>query len=170
MILNLPVATSTGYSEVPTNAASLQNRGWEVALNFRPVTTRTSRLDVGVQWARNRSLTTDLAGVAFAPFPFSGGTNGLSIQGVAIEGRPIGVYYGGDFVRCGRGLIVAGVDIDNAAGHCQGAAIRRAVHRRQWLSAARCDQPVRHRRPEQRLDRLTPDQRAGEGAEHRRAA
>ena len=122
VILNLPVATSTGYSEVPTNAASLQNRGWEVALNFRPVTSRDFGLDVGVQWARNRSLTTDLAGVAFAPFPFSGGTNGLSIQGVAIEGRPIGVYYGGDFVRCGRGLIVAGVDLDNTAGHCQGAA------------------------------------------------
>jgi hypothetical protein len=31
------------------------------------------------------------------------------------------VYYGGDFVRCGRGLIVSGVDIDNTAGHCQGA-------------------------------------------------
>jgi hypothetical protein len=92
-----------------------------VALNLRPITTRNLSWDVGVQWARNRSLTTDLAGVAFAPFPFSGGTNGLSIQGVAIQGRPIGVYYGGDFVRCGRGLIVAGVDIDNTAGHCQGA-------------------------------------------------
>jgi TonB-linked SusC/RagA family outer membrane protein len=122
VILNLPVATSTGFSEVPSNAASLQNRGWEVALNLRPVTTRDFSWDVGLQWARNRSLTTDLAGVAFAPFPFSGGTNGLTIQGVAIQGRPIGVYYGGDFVRCGRGLIVAGVDIDNTAGHCQGAS------------------------------------------------
>jgi hypothetical protein len=79
VILNLPVATSTGYSEVPTNAASLQNRGWEVALNLRPVNAKDFGLDIGLQWARNRSLTTDLAGVAFAPFPFSGGTNGLSI-------------------------------------------------------------------------------------------
>ncbi len=122
VILNLPVATSTGFSEVPTNAASLQNRGWEVALNLRPVNGKDFGMDIGLQWARNRSLTTDLAGVAFAPFPFSGGTNGLSIQGVAIEGRPIGVYYAGDFVRCGRGLIVGGVDLDNTAGHCQGAA------------------------------------------------
>jgi hypothetical protein len=120
VILNLPVATSTGYSEVPTNAASLQNRGWEVALNMRPVSSKDFGLDIGVQWARNRSLTTDLAGVVFAPFPFSGGTNGLTIQGVAIQDRPIGVLYGGDFVRCGRGLIVGGVDIDNTGGHCQG--------------------------------------------------
>ncbi|MGH7516392.1 MAG: SusC/RagA family TonB-linked outer membrane protein [Gemmatimonadales bacterium] len=121
VILNLPVSSSTGYSEVPSNAASLQNRGWEVALNFRPVTSKDFGLDVGLQWSRNRSLTTDLAGVQFAPFPFSGGTNGLSVQGVAIEGRPVGVYYGSDFVRCGRGLILNDVDIDNTSGECQGA-------------------------------------------------
>ncbi len=122
VILNLPVASSTGYSEIPANAASLQNRGWEVALNLRPVSSKDFGLDVGLQWANNRSLTTDLAGAQFVPLPFSGGTNGLTIQGVAIEGRPVGVYYGGDFVRCGRGLIVGGVDLDNTAGHCQGAA------------------------------------------------
>ena len=122
VILNLPVPTSTGYSEVPANAASLQNRGWEVALNLRPVTSKDFGWDVGLQWARNRSLTTDLAGVQFAPFPFSGGTNGLSVQGVAIQGRPVGVYYGGDFVRCGRGLILNDVDLDNTAGECQGAS------------------------------------------------
>jgi hypothetical protein len=63
----------------------------------------------------------DLAGVQFVPLPISGGTNGLSVQGIAQEGLPLGVYYGTDFIRCGRGLSYAGYDIDNTAGHCQGA-------------------------------------------------
>lgn len=121
VILNVPVAGSTGYTVKPANVAELRNIGWELALNLRPISKRDFGWDVGLQWARNRSNVTNLAGVQFAPLPFSGGTNGLGVQGVAVEGKPLGVFYGGDFVRCGRGLNVGGVDIDNTAGHCQGA-------------------------------------------------
>jgi TonB-linked SusC/RagA family outer membrane protein len=121
VILNLPVAGSTGYTQKPANAATMRNAGIEVALNLRPVTTRNFAWDVGFQVATNRNRVTDLAGVQFVPLPISGGTNGLGIQGVAIEGQPLGVYYADDFVRCGRGLSFEGVDIDNTAGHCQGA-------------------------------------------------
>jgi hypothetical protein len=121
VILNIPVAGSTGYTEKPANAASLRNIGVEMALNVRPITTRDFSWDVGVQWAQNRSRVTDLAGVQFAPFPFSGGTNGLGVQGVAVQGQPLGVYYGSDYVRCGRGLVVNNVSIDNTPGECQGA-------------------------------------------------
>jgi TonB-linked SusC/RagA family outer membrane protein len=121
VILNIPVAGSTGYTEKPANAASLRNIGVEMALNVRPITSRDFSWDVGVQWAQNRSRVTDLAGVQFAPFPFSGGTNGLGVQGVAVQGQPLGVYYGSDYVRCGRGLVLNGVAIDNTAGECQGA-------------------------------------------------
>ena len=121
VILNIPVAGSSGYTEKPANAASLRNIGVEMALNIRPITTANFAWDVGLQWAHNRSLVTDLAGVQFAPFPFSGGTNGLGIQGVAVQGQPIGVYYGTDYVRCGRGLTVNNVLIDGDPGACQGA-------------------------------------------------
>jgi TonB-linked SusC/RagA family outer membrane protein len=121
VILNIPVAGSSGYTEKPANAASLRNIGVELALNVRPITSRNFSWDVGLQWAQNRSRVTDLAGVQFAPFPFSGGTNGLGIQGVAVQGQPIGVYYGTDFVRCGRGLTVNNVAIDNDPAGCQGA-------------------------------------------------
>ena len=121
VILNIPVAGSSGYTEKPANAAALRNIGVEMALNVRPITSRNFSWDVGVQWAQNRSRVTDLAGVQFAPFPFSGGTNGLGVQGVAVQGQPLGVYYGSDYVRCGRGLVVNNVNIDNTAGECQGA-------------------------------------------------
>ena len=122
VILNIPVAGSSGYTEKPANAASLRNIGVEMALNIRPITTRNFSWDVGLQWAQNRSRVTDLAGVQFAPFPFSGGSNGLGVQGVAVEGQPLGVYYGTDYVRCGRGLTVNNINIDNTPGECQGAA------------------------------------------------
>lgn len=121
VILNVPVAGSTGYTVKPANVAALRNIGWELALNLRPIQTRDFGVDVGIQWARNRSQVTDLAGVQFAPLPISGGTNGLGIQAVAVQGKPLGVFYGNDFVRCGRGLSVGGVDLDNTAGFCQGA-------------------------------------------------
>ena len=121
VILNIPVAGSTGYTEEPANAAALRNIGAELALNVRPISTSNFGWDVGVQWAQNRSRVTDLAGVQFAPFPFSGGTNGLGVQGVAVQGQPLGVYYGSDYVRCGRGLVVNNSPIDNTAGECQGA-------------------------------------------------
>jgi TonB-linked SusC/RagA family outer membrane protein len=121
VILNLPTAGSTGYTQKPANAATLRNAGIEVALNLRPITTRNFAWDVGFQVATNRNRVTNLAGVQFVPLPISGGTNGLTIQGVAIEGQPLGVYYASDFIRCGRGLTFVGVDLDNTAGHCQGA-------------------------------------------------
>jgi TonB-linked SusC/RagA family outer membrane protein len=123
-ILQIPLATSTGYVQVAANAASLQNRGWEVTLNLRPVSTRRFGWDLGFQWARNRGVTTALApGLQFYQFPYSGGGGGagLAVGAVAQPGQPIAAYRGTDFVRCGRGLVVDGVDIDNTAGQCQGA-------------------------------------------------
>jgi outer membrane receptor protein involved in Fe transport len=121
VILNLPVAGSTGYTQKPANAAKIRNAGIEVALNVRPITTRNFSWDLGFQVATNRNRVQDLAGVQFVPLPISGGTNGLSVQGIAMPGQPLGVYYGTDFIRCGRGLTFNGIDLDNTAGECQGA-------------------------------------------------
>ncbi len=124
VILNVPVPTSTGFFLVPANAAELQNRGWEVSLNLRPVTTKNFAWDVGLQWARNRGITTSLpAGLQFAPFPLSGGGNGAgpAVGGAAMVGQPIGVILGSDYVRCGRNLVINGANIDQTAGECQGA-------------------------------------------------
>jgi TonB-linked SusC/RagA family outer membrane protein len=126
VILQIPVAPSTGYYNLVLNAASLQNRGWEVALNLRPVSTGTFGWDVGLQWARNRGITTKLTpGLDYYQFPLSGGGNGagLAVGGVAQVGQPIGAYRGIDYIRCGRGLTSEeGVNVDATPGHCQGAA------------------------------------------------
>ena len=126
VILQIPVAPSTGYFNVVANAAALRNVGWEVGLNLRPVTTSNLAWDVGLQWARNRGVTRELSpGLDYYQFPLSGGGNGAGLQvgGVAQVGEPIGAYRGSDYIRCGRGLTSEeGVDIDNTGGHCLGAA------------------------------------------------
>jgi TonB-linked SusC/RagA family outer membrane protein len=123
VILEVPLPPSAGYSLELANAGSLQNRGWEVSLNLRPVSGRGVAWDVGLQWARNRGTATDLPeGVQFVPFPFQGGGDGGSAgRGVAIVRQPFPVYYGVDYVRCGRGTLVNEVDIDRTSGECLGA-------------------------------------------------
>ncbi len=134
LILQIPVATSTGYFQRAANAASLENHGWEVTLNVRPVNARNFGWDLGFQWARNRGKTTALSpGLEFYQFPLQGGGNGAgpTVGGVAQVGQPIGAIRGVDFARCGRGLVVTDavfgdVNIDNtpeAAGGCGGAAV-----------------------------------------------
>ncbi len=119
-IFAVPVAAPTGFSEEFENAANLWNRGFELALNLRPIQTKLLSWDVGVNWARNRSQVTSLpAGVQFVDI---GGTGGLGgITGAAVVGQPAIVYYGTDFVRCGHNSIVNGVNIDQVAGECKGA-------------------------------------------------
>ena len=81
VILNIPVAGSTGYTEEPANAASLRNYRLGARAQRPADHTRDFAWEVGAQWAHNRSLVTDLAGVQFAPFPLSGGSNGLRRAG-----------------------------------------------------------------------------------------
>jgi TonB-linked SusC/RagA family outer membrane protein len=117
VILGVPLAASSGYVVERANAGELQNRGWEVSLNLRPIATRGLAWDVGFQWARNRGITTRLPeGIQFV------GMSGFpQLSSSAVVGEPIGVYYGVDYVRCGRGVIVDGVDLDHNAGECEGA-------------------------------------------------
>ena len=123
VILLTPLATSTGYFTQPQNSAEFRNRGYEVALNLRPITTENFGWDVGLQWARNQSLVTQLDAATFIPID---GTNTLTPYEVAMEGAPVGVFYDFGWVRCGlspNGMSAAvnGVDLATVcAGQAEG--------------------------------------------------
>jgi TonB-linked SusC/RagA family outer membrane protein len=119
-IFPVPVPAFTSYALQYQNAANFWNHGWEVALNLRPIQARWLAWDVGVNWARNRSDVTSLPnGVQFVDM---GGTGGLGgITGAAIVGQQVGVYYGTDVVRCGHGVELNGINLDQSAGYCKGA-------------------------------------------------
>jgi len=115
VILLQPLSPSTGFLQQAANAASFRNRGWEVSLNVRPVQKADYGWDVGLQWARNRSLVTSVAQAVpasctatnvgscpFIPIP------GAFLNQVAMVGQPFGVYLGQGFLRCG---VSSGADI-----------------------------------------------------------
>jgi TonB-linked SusC/RagA family outer membrane protein len=124
VILLTPLASSTGYFTQPQNSAEFRNRGYEVALNIRPLTSQHFAWDIGLQWARNQSLVTQLDAATFIPID---GTNTLTPYEVAKEGSPVGVFYDFGWVRCGaspNGLSAAvnGVDLATVcAGQPHGA-------------------------------------------------
>ncbi len=104
VILKAPLAPSTGFLTQGANAAQIRNRGWEVSFNVRPVQQADYGWDVGIQWARNRSLVQQLGGQQFIGI-------GDFINQVAMVGQPIGVYLGNGFLRCG---VSPGTDSVNA--------------------------------------------------------
>jgi TonB-linked SusC/RagA family outer membrane protein len=124
VILLTPLSPSTGYFVQPQNSAEFRNRGYEVTLNLRPLTTQDFAWDVGLQWARNQSLVTQLDAATFIPLD---GTNNLTPYNVAMEGHPVGVFYDFGWVRCGlspNGMdaAVRGVDLATVcAGQPHGA-------------------------------------------------
>jgi len=112
VILNLPLAPSSGYISQYQNAMKLRNAGAEVALNFRPVQTTDFGWDLGLQWAKNQSRVLEVLGPVFVNTDPSG-----FVQTVAIAGQEFGMFRGTGYARCGvspGGLdaTVAGVDLD----------------------------------------------------------
>jgi TonB-linked SusC/RagA family outer membrane protein len=106
-ILQLPVATSTGYNTQYANGAQIRNWGWEVTLDLRPVETRNFGWTINAQWAKNNSMVDTLLGAENVFL--NGFTDPYS---AVITGQPYGVLYGYDVVRFGRGIKVGADSID----------------------------------------------------------
>lgn len=93
VILSLPVPPSTGYTSQVQNAAEMTNKGMELSVNWRAVTTPSLAWTIGAQYARNRNKVTDLRG---AEEFYLGGTFNGGIK----EGHAHGVFIDWDFGRC----------------------------------------------------------------------
>jgi TonB-linked SusC/RagA family outer membrane protein len=108
VILSLPVPPSTGYFSQVQNAAEMTNKGVELSVNWRALTTRSVIWTVGAQYARNRNKVTDLRGSD--QFLLGGTFNG----GIK-EGEAHGVFIDWDFARCRSSAasnVVDGFDVN----------------------------------------------------------
>jgi outer membrane receptor protein involved in Fe transport len=119
VIFEAPTPPSSGSQAIIANAATITNKGWEITSNLHPIRGQNVNWNIGLVWGRNRNLVTDL-----------NGTNDILVGSQAIittvarVGFPTGALAGFDFVRCGRGLTVNDVNIDQADvahGGCLGA-------------------------------------------------
>jgi hypothetical protein len=102
VILSVPVnAAETGASSQLANAATVTNKGAELALNLRPIQSPSHDFSLGLQWARNQGKVVSLAqGVQFIPYNNEGFTGSI---GSSTVGYAPGVVRGLDFARCGFG-------------------------------------------------------------------
>jgi len=116
-----PLANSTGYGQQAQNAGTIRNRGVEVALNVRPIMNPDLTWEIGLQWARNQNQVLDLSGQQFVDLPTGGYFTGAIAT--AWKGSGLGVIRGADFARCGRGLNIDGVNIDQACGNAPKGAL-----------------------------------------------
>lgn len=58
MLYYKPVADSNGYSEIPMNIGSMRNNGFEIELNYRPISTRNVTWDItgNISFVNNKVL------------------------------------------------------------------------------------------------------------------
>jgi TonB-linked SusC/RagA family outer membrane protein len=126
VIFGVATPPSTGFTSEVANAGHIENRGWEVTFNTRPVQTPDFGLNVGLNWARNRNEVKSLGeiapGVPRLLTGFGASFTGIG-QSFAEVGHPVGVMRGLGFLRCGLSSgTVGGVDVDAVcAGQPHGA-------------------------------------------------
>ena len=101
VLLDFPVANSTGYSSIYANGAEIENKGIELDLGYQILLTDN------ISWSINSNFTTidnevtDLAGIE------SFNLGGLSaVSSRAVEGYPLGVLWGSRSLRDDQGNVV----------------------------------------------------------------
>lgn len=111
LILAVPVAGSTGYDQQLRNAGEMYNAGIELALSVVPVNTENFAWTTTLNFARNYNIVTKLqikpVGAPKTDVEYvslNGGFTGMT--NVAIEGQPLGVFYGYGWLRDANGKIV----------------------------------------------------------------
>jgi TonB-linked SusC/RagA family outer membrane protein len=101
-IVTVPVAASSGYTNVILNAGVVSNTGVEIVLNATPIKTKNFRWDMQVNFTKNKNIVVSLPeGIETL---FLGGFEGTSVRNVA--GQPYGQIYGGTFLHDANGALV----------------------------------------------------------------
>jgi len=106
LILQVPIAASTGYSTTTLNAASMTTYGHEITIDAVPIKTKNWTWDIIINWAQIKNNVDALApGINNI---FLGGFEGSEID--AMVGQPYRTIYGYDWVRDAKGNMVIGSD------------------------------------------------------------
>jgi TonB-linked SusC/RagA family outer membrane protein len=101
VLLPVALAPATGFTNQLKNAASLENKGWEIELSGDVLNVNGFRWNVYGNWSRIRNKVTSLSGTKSL---FLAGFTGTSSR--AVEGYPVGVLWGVDFKRDTNGNLI----------------------------------------------------------------
>ncbi len=101
VLLDFPQANSTGYSSVYRNGAEIENKGYELDLGYRIISTEDFTWSMDATFTQVKNRVTDLAGVESLNL---GGLSAISSR--AVEGEALGVLWGSRTLRNEDGSIV----------------------------------------------------------------
>ncbi|MDR1348227.1 MAG: SusC/RagA family TonB-linked outer membrane protein [Prevotellaceae bacterium] len=107
-IIALPVSITTGYAARMVNAGRIDNKGWEIQLTGAPVKTKDWNWNLGINFAKNKSLVAELS-EGFDTYVLAQ-PMGQNIQVVAKVGEPYGQMYTNDFKYDQNGNRLVGDD------------------------------------------------------------
>jgi TonB-linked SusC/RagA family outer membrane protein len=129
-LLNIAVSPQTGYNYLPKNVGTMDNRGWEFALNYSHSFNSDFRLGAGLTLSfLENKLTALTNGTSYITNPqgltsAQGGVNltgqGWSIYSQTAVGQPVGEFYG--FKSLGVIQTQAQIDALNANAKAHGAS------------------------------------------------
>lgn len=100
LLVPIPVAASSGYTQRYANVGTMTNKGIELAVGGDPVKTKNFDWNITVGWSQNKNKVTFLAD-GVTQFNYEVGFGGLSSY--AIVGEPFGVFYGTAWKRNANG-------------------------------------------------------------------
>lgn len=100
-LFNVAIAPTTGYTNLYGNAASLENKGYELDLNATILKIGDFSWDLNANFSQNRNKVTDLSGTESL---FLQGFTGTSSR--AVVGQPVGALWGGRWDRDASGQLI----------------------------------------------------------------
>jgi len=129
VILPLVVAASTGATNQWANGAAIRNDGVEASLNVRPIQSKLLSWEIGATYAANWNKVTALSGLQFVPYGGLGsfGTaSGAGALEVTLANGSVDNFFGYDYVRCGRGVVLSDGSPNpySVDGHCSASQKR----------------------------------------------
>ncbi len=100
-LLDIALTRSLGFDEIYSNGATIENKGFEIELGYNFIKQKDLRASISANISRNKNKVTKVLGGGVVNF-----TSGSSIQSVAIEGHPMGVFYTQGALRNDDGSLV----------------------------------------------------------------
>jgi TonB-linked SusC/RagA family outer membrane protein len=94
VLLDFPIAQSRGYRRIFDNGGEIENKGVELDLGYQILQSDEFSWNVNLIYSRIRNKVLDLRGVQSIDL---GGT--AQISGRAVEGQPLGAFWGGRYRR-----------------------------------------------------------------------
>ncbi|MFT4760707.1 MAG: TonB-linked SusC/RagA family outer membrane protein [Paraglaciecola sp.] len=106
LIIAVQLSPATGFTDAVQNAATLENKGWEIVLDAGIVRSNDFNWDIAVNFTQLETDVTELAeGVTDI------GLNGFTSTSVdAVVGQPFSSIYGNGFLRNDGGDVIVGSD------------------------------------------------------------